>query len=169
MEIERGPSLGRRQDSGVWSKMREFIASCSRINQSSLQSVSIWTKTNYPSWIGLVQQVDDLAEIAPFRGCISPTVCPVKSGWLCCHFKMQWRNALLSSATHLFFSIVLEWKWCAQHYLNRILWDFVILSWAAPCLSSLTLDSVFFHGYTPPASSQPVSTAVAHFQQSATA
>lgn len=93
--------------------MREFIVSCSRINQSNLQCVSIWTKTNYSSWIGLVQQVCDLWEIAPFWGCISPTVCPLLPNPTCelwslvgCVATLKCNEeicSLLSSATHLFF------------------------------------------------------------------
>lgn len=63
------------QDSGGWSKMREFIVSRSRIKQSSLQSVSICPKTNYSSRIDAVHQVSDLVQIASFWGCISPLDC----------------------------------------------------------------------------------------------
>lgn len=83
MKIKRGPSLERGQDSGVWNKIREFIVSCSRINQSSLQSVSIWTKTRHSSWIDLVQQVCDLADIALFWRYISPTVCSLLPSLIC--------------------------------------------------------------------------------------
>lgn len=113
MKIEVGPSLerGRR---GVWSKMREFIVSCSRINQTKitkcfhlgedklfilkrLSAAGVWSCENCS--VLSVYFPPGLLALAWSH------VWSMKSGWLCCHCKTQWRNLLSTQLCNLpFFS-----------------------------------------------------------------